>query len=310
MLVWCMFAVCGLLQLPLLLDLLTQVFGASRFVHTAASKLLIALLAGCGGLSLWLYVTVFLPRWQAGTESTLAPLSVLVGWLWTGAAFHLITAIRTSPGCGNTSATATSNAQPAASSRGCKKCERPKLPFAHHCSVCGCCIDMMDHHCPFLNNCAGRSNFVSFLFFLGFSVAGAAMSSYLSLPAFLNCTITSTHPVAQSLAAALRYDILGVMIPTAAAAEYCQTLEDTALTFVATFLGLLCAALLLGVHILMLWLDVTTLDCLRILGAHGSSLLLHPWLSCAAMRADLAAVPRMDKWRQVWAAHRCSKMWL
>lgn len=32
--------------------------------------------------------------------------------------------------------------------RWCSKCECIKPPRAHHCSICGRCIDRMDHHCP------------------------------------------------------------------------------------------------------------------------------------------------------------------
>lgn len=38
----------------------------------------------------------------------------------------------------------------------CKKCEKPKPPRAHHCSVCNKCVLKMDHHCPWINNCVGH----------------------------------------------------------------------------------------------------------------------------------------------------------
>lgn len=37
----------------------------------------------------------------------------------------------------------------------CHKCDRIKPLRAHHCSVCGKCINKMDHHCPWINNCVG-----------------------------------------------------------------------------------------------------------------------------------------------------------
>jgi len=49
----------------------------------------------------------------------------------------------------------------------CQKCSKVRPPRAHHCKVCGCCVMLMDHHCPWINNCVGYFNrryFVVFLF--------------------------------------------------------------------------------------------------------------------------------------------------
>lgn len=48
----------------------------------------------------------------------------------------------------------------------CKKCNAPKPPKAHHCSICNRCIMKMDHHCPWVNNCVGEYNQKHFLLFL------------------------------------------------------------------------------------------------------------------------------------------------
>jgi len=48
----------------------------------------------------------------------------------------------------------------------CKKCNKPKPPRTHHCSICKKCVLKMDHHCPWLNNCVGLRNYRYFICFL------------------------------------------------------------------------------------------------------------------------------------------------
>jgi len=54
--------------------------------------------------------------------------------------------------------------------RKCKKCFKVKPDRAHHCSRCNECILKMDHHCPFLANCVGFSNYKFFVLFLFYTV--------------------------------------------------------------------------------------------------------------------------------------------
>ncbi|XP_041446976.1 palmitoyltransferase ZDHHC20-A-like [Xenopus laevis] len=48
----------------------------------------------------------------------------------------------------------------------CRKCQFIKPDRCHHCTVCDICILKLDHHCVFLNNCVGFSNYKFFLLFL------------------------------------------------------------------------------------------------------------------------------------------------
>ncbi|XP_030065791.1 palmitoyltransferase ZDHHC15 [Microcaecilia unicolor] len=54
--------------------------------------------------------------------------------------------------------------------RFCDRCQVIKPDRCHHCSVCGICVLKMDHHCPWVNNCVGFSNYKFFLLFLVYSL--------------------------------------------------------------------------------------------------------------------------------------------
>ncbi|XP_028840069.1 palmitoyltransferase ZDHHC20-A isoform X3 [Denticeps clupeoides] len=53
--------------------------------------------------------------------------------------------------------------------RYCDHCQLIKPDRCHHCSSCDQCVLKMDHHCPWVNNCVGFSNYKFFVLFLGYS---------------------------------------------------------------------------------------------------------------------------------------------
>ncbi|KAI9502269.1 DHHC palmitoyltransferase-domain-containing protein [Coemansia spiralis] len=63
--------------------------------------------------------------------------------------------------------------------RRCRTCHTRKPARSKHCSVCGRCVQMMDHHCIWLNTCVGLHNVRWFLLFLASFSAVCIYGSYL-----------------------------------------------------------------------------------------------------------------------------------
>ena len=54
--------------------------------------------------------------------------------------------------------------------RYCNSCKSYKPDRCHHCDLCGKCVLRMDHHCIFVSNCIGHSNYKFFILFLFYIV--------------------------------------------------------------------------------------------------------------------------------------------
>ena len=54
----------------------------------------------------------------------------------------------------------------------CKKCGARKLTEKiHHCSRCNMCVDRMDHHCFFTDNCVSKKTYKSFVLFCLYTIS-------------------------------------------------------------------------------------------------------------------------------------------
>jgi hypothetical protein len=66
--------------------------------------------------------------------------------------------------------------------RFCKTCKIFRPPGVSHCTKCNNCIERYDHHCPWMGNCIGKTNYKWFILFL----------STLLILIFFNLFITTT----------------------------------------------------------------------------------------------------------------------
>lgn len=48
----------------------------------------------------------------------------------------------------------------------CSSCHIYRPPRTVHCGACGCCIERLDHHCPWIGTCVGKRNYKYFILFM------------------------------------------------------------------------------------------------------------------------------------------------
>ena len=48
----------------------------------------------------------------------------------------------------------------------CYSCFIYRPPRTVHCAACGCCIERLDHHCPWIGTCVGKRNYKYFILFM------------------------------------------------------------------------------------------------------------------------------------------------
>ncbi|GJJ12583.1 hypothetical protein Clacol_006826 [Clathrus columnatus] len=114
-------------------------------------------------------------------------------------------------------------------------------PRASHCKTCDNCVDGCDHHCQWVNNCVGRRNYTSFITFI--VIANLTLALVIVTSALHLFNITRQDHV-----------------------SFGRALHTTAGSAVVFALGIVVIwplLSLLGYHIRLLLLNITTIEQLR-----------------------------------------------
>ena len=62
----------------------------------------------------------------------------------------------------------------------CETCKHLRPPRSFHCGRCNACVEIHDHHCPWIGVCVGYRNHQSFLGFLFWTAVHAAITCVVS----------------------------------------------------------------------------------------------------------------------------------
>ena len=144
------------------------------------------------GLVVYMYIWILLPRYlvhELGRPAAYGFVSFGLVLLFN-ILFNYWSCVLTKPGCPKHHLPEIDleegEEDPHGFGKFCRKCQAPKPPRTHHCSVCRQCVMKMDHHCPWVNNCVGFYNYRFFCLFLLYLAAGCFFTA-------VSCAIPLFH---------------------------------------------------------------------------------------------------------------------
>ena len=270
----------GLVQLPILTDLLLFLFPSSplpRLASRATKPIFVLLLLASAALALHLFGLTFLPlTLHFLAPSTPHPTAALLALLLSFLACHLVlnllyhyaVASFTPP----SPPPLPSHSLASAHARYCLTCQASKAHRTHHCRICDRCTGLMDHHCPFTANCVGASTLRPFYLFLAYATLGLLYSATLSYPAFSACIM---HRSSLPPYSPLNFTFTPTLFPQPPpptplySRAFCKSLSNAPWTFLLVAVGLVPVAALWGWQTWLMWRDQTTIEVVAGWGGGG-----------------------------------------
>ncbi|KAL5265333.1 hypothetical protein ACHWQZ_G006168 [Mnemiopsis leidyi] len=190
----------GLLQIPLLCDLLRSCapnYAPKRIVGPVLDTIVVCVMCAVFTAVFHLFFWVFLPAHleykDPWLDSTGLYHITLFWYLYLSTISNYICTVFTQPGT-PPRVTMTPDTHMSISIESCipkekicLECKCMKAETTHHCKVCKQCIMHMDHHCPFVLGCVGLNNYHYFYSFMVYFYLGMLYGIYMSSGPFLHC---------------------------------------------------------------------------------------------------------------------------
>jgi hypothetical protein len=127
----------------------------------------------------------------------------------------------------------------------CATCQLYRPPRTSHCVFCDLCVEVFDHHCPWVGNCVGKRNYRYFLSFITSVLALAIFDFSVCLSQFVEVAAESNGSSTDAFVHALED----------------ATFAFAMLLYAAASIGLL--SFLVGFHLILLFEGQTTAEKLK-----------------------------------------------